>query len=120
MGARKVSLDAAFERFSEHWSPKTVATVNDYDVRVVKVQGEFVRHTHDDTDELFLVVSGTLTIRMDTGDVTLGPGELYVVPCGVAHQPVAETEARILLIEPSTVVNTGDAGGALTARREEL
>lgn len=120
MDARKVALDAAFERFTDHWSPKTVATVNDYDVRIVKVQGEFVRHTHDDTDEFFLVVSGELTIRMDDGDVTLGSGEMYVVPRGVPHQPCAVAETRVLLIEPSTVVNTGDVGGTLTAPREEL
>jgi len=115
-----VNLAEKFALIGEHWSPKTVATVNDYDVRLVTVLGEFTRHTHPDTDEFFLVISGELTIRMDAGDVTLRPGEVYVVPAGVAHQPVAEAETRIVLFEPSGVVNTGDAGGALTARREEI
>jgi mannose-6-phosphate isomerase-like protein (cupin superfamily) len=115
-----LNLAETFARISERWSPKTVATVNDYDVRLVVVEGEFTRHAHPDTDEFFLVVSGELTIRMDAGDVTLRPGEVYVVPAGVEHQPFAAVETRILLFEPSTVVNTGDAGGALTARREEI
>jgi mannose-6-phosphate isomerase-like protein (cupin superfamily) len=105
---------------AEHWSPRTVATVNDYDVRLVKVCGEFVWHQHADTDEFFLVVDGELTIRMDAGDVVLGRGELYVVPAGVQHQPVATAETSVLLFEPSTVVNTGDAGGELTAPRVEM
>jgi len=115
-----LNLAAKFALISEHWSPKTVATVNDYDVRLAVVQGEFTRHTHDDTDEFFLVISGELTIRLDAGDVTLRPGEVYVVPAGVVHQPVAAVETQILIFEPSTVVNTGDAGGTLTARREEI
>jgi mannose-6-phosphate isomerase-like protein (cupin superfamily) len=115
-----VNLAEKFALIAEHWSPKTVATVNDYDVRLVVAHGEFTRHAHPDTDEFFLVVSGELTIRMAAGDVTLRPGEVYVVPRGVSHQPVAAAEARIVIFEPSTVVNTGDAGGGLTARREEI
>jgi mannose-6-phosphate isomerase-like protein (cupin superfamily) len=115
-----VNLAAKLALIAEHWSPRTVATVNDYDVRLVKVDGEFVRHQHADTDEFFLVLDGELTIRMDSGDVTLGAGEIYVVPQGVDHQPVATGEAAILLFEPSDVVNTGDAGGALTAPRVQL
>jgi mannose-6-phosphate isomerase-like protein (cupin superfamily) len=118
--AEPVNLAAKLALIAEHWSPKTVATVNDYDVRVARVHGEFPRHSHPDTDEFFLVLDGELTIRMDAGDVTLRPGEVYVVPAGVAHQPVAAAEAEILLFEPSHVVNTGDAGGALTAAREVL
>jgi mannose-6-phosphate isomerase-like protein (cupin superfamily) len=115
-----LNLAEKFALIAEHWSPKTVAMVNDYDVRLAVVEGEFTPHTHPDTDEFFLVVDGELTIRMAAGDVTLAPGEVYVVPAGVEHQPVAAVETRILLFEPSTVVNTGDAGGALTARREEI
>jgi mannose-6-phosphate isomerase-like protein (cupin superfamily) len=115
-----LNLAEKFALITEHWSPKTVATVNDYDVRLVVVQGEFTRHTHDDTDEFFLVISGELTIRLDGGNVTLRPGEVYVVPAGVVHQPFAAVETQILIFEPSTVVNTGDAGGALTARREAI
>ncbi len=97
-----------------------MATVNDYDVRLVKVQGEFVGHEHAESDELFFVVSGELTIRMNAGDVTLGPGDLYVVPRGVFHQPIAAAETSILLFEPSEIVNTGSAGGGLTAERVEI
>ena len=116
--ARVVDLRDKLSLFSEHWSPKVVATMNDYEVRVAKVKGEFVWHSHADTDELFLVVDGTLTIQLPDGDVTLSPGQLFVVPRGVEHCPVAAEEASILLIEPSGVVNTGQAGGDLTATHD--
>ena len=115
-----INLSEKLAYVVDHWSPKTVATINDYDVRLAKVHGEFVRHTHTDSDEFFLVIDGRLTIRLDDGEVELGPGEMYVVPRGVAHQPYAEQETAILLIEPSEIVNTGDAGGALTASREVI
>ena len=115
-----VNLVDKLALIDEYWSPKTVTTVNDYDVRLAKVQGEFVRHTHVESDEFFLVISGRLTIRMDSGDVLLGPGEVFVVPRGVPHQPYAEEETTILLFEPSEIINTGDAGGDLTAPRQEL
>jgi mannose-6-phosphate isomerase-like protein (cupin superfamily) len=110
-----VDLAAKLTQFTDHWSPKVVARLNDYEIKVVKVQGEFTWHTHDDTDELFLVIDGRLTIQFRDGDVELGPGQLYVVPKGVEHCPIAEGEASALLIEPAGVVNTGDAGGAQTA-----
>jgi mannose-6-phosphate isomerase-like protein (cupin superfamily) len=113
--ARVVDLRDKLSLFSEHWSPKVVATLNDYEVKVVKVKGEFVWHSHTDTDELFLVVDGSLTIRLPDGDAVLGPGQLFVVPRGVEHCPVAAEEASLLLIEPAGVVNTGEAGGELTA-----
>ena len=116
--ARVVDLRDKLSLFSEHWSPKVVATMNDYEVKVVKVKGEFVWHSHADTDELFLVVDGTLTIQLPDGDVTLSPGQLFVVPRGVEHCPVAAEEASILLIEPAGVVNTGEAGGDLTATHD--
>ncbi len=115
-----MNLAAKLSRITELWSPRTVATVNDYDVRLVKVHGEFVRHQHADTDEFFLVIEGRLTIRMADGEVVLGPGEAFVVPAGVYHQPYAAAVASILLFEPREVVNTGDAGGELTAIRQEL
>jgi len=102
---------------SKHWSPKVVARLNDYEIKVVKLQGEFVWHTHDDTDELFLVVSGELRIQLRDGDVVLCPGQLFVVPRGIEHCPIADGEVHAVLIEPVGVVNTGDAGGALTAGR---
>jgi mannose-6-phosphate isomerase-like protein (cupin superfamily) len=104
----------------EPWSPLTVATMNHYDVRVVKTHGEFTRHTHPETDELFLVLRGSLTIKMDDGEVTLRPGEMFVVPRGTPHQPVSTEGADVLLIEPSTTVNTGDTPSELTAERRTV
>lgn len=109
-----VDLAAVLSKLKEPWSPRTVATVNDYDVRVVKTQGEFTRHSHPQTDEMFLVLAGSLTIRLDDGEVTLGPGQLYVVTRGVHHQPVSTDGAEVLLIEPSDTVNTGDTPSELT------
>jgi mannose-6-phosphate isomerase-like protein (cupin superfamily) len=120
MSTDVVDLDEKFDLFTEHWSPKLVARLNDYEVKLVKVQGEFVWHTHGDTDELFLVVDGTLTIQLRDRDVTLGPGQLFVVPRGVEHCPRADGEVKALLLEPAGVVNTGDAGGELTAVVEEI
>ena len=115
-----VNLDAMLARFAELWSPKRIARLNNYDFRIVKVQGEFTWHTHPDTDEFFLVLGGQLTIQLRDGDVVLRPRELFVVPRGVEHCPRADTETALLLIEPSDVVNTGDAGGELTAEVETL
>jgi mannose-6-phosphate isomerase-like protein (cupin superfamily) len=111
--AEKLSL------VSEHWSPKVVARLNDYEIKVVKLKGEFVWHTHDDTDELFLVIGGELTIQLRDGNVVLRPGQMYVVPRGVEHCPIADGEVHAVLIEPVGVVNTGDAGGALTAAYDD-
>lgn len=112
-----VDLAAVLGGFTEPWAPRTVATLNDYDVRLVKTQGEFTRHSHAETDEFFLVLRGSLTIRMDDGDLDLGPGQVYVVPKGTPHQPVSHDGAEVLLIEPSETVNTGDNPGELTAER---
>jgi mannose-6-phosphate isomerase-like protein (cupin superfamily) len=115
-----VNIDAMLARFAEHWSPKKIAQINDYDVRIVKVQGEFTWHQHADTDELFLVLDGELTLQLRDREVVLGPRELFVVPRGVEHCPRAEVETALMLLEPSSVVNTGDAGGELTAEIETL
>ena len=115
--AEPVDLAEALATIDEPWSPRTVSVMNDYDVRVVKTKGEFTRHSHPETDELFLVVNGSLTIKMDDADVTLGPGQMYVVPRGVHHQPVSIDGAEVVLIEPSTTVNTGDTPSELTAQR---
>ena len=112
-----VDLAGVLSTFEEPWAPRTVASLNDYDVRVVKTKGKFTRHSHPDTDELFLVLRGSLTIRMDAGDIELGKGQMYVVPRGVAHQPVSADGAEVMLIEPSATVNTGDAPSELTADR---
>src|SRR3954453_12769699 len=102
-----IDLAGALASFDQPWSPRTVAVLNDYDVRVVKTKGEFTRHSHPETDELFLVLGGSLTIRLDDGDIELGPGQLYVVPRGVPPQPVSVDGAEVLLIEPSSTANTG-------------
>jgi mannose-6-phosphate isomerase-like protein (cupin superfamily) len=115
--AGSTSLAAVLSSFTEYWSPRTVAVVNDYDVRVVKVRGEFTRHSHPETDEFFLVLSGALVIKMDEGDVRLGAGDCYVVPRGRDHQPCADEESAVLLFEPSDTVNTGDSPSDLTAER---
>ncbi len=115
-----VNLESVLATFGETWSPRTVVTVNDYDVRVFRALGEFARHAHPDTDEFFLVLEGQLIIRMDDGDVTLSPGEVYVVPRGVPHQPVSVDGAQVLLLEPSGTVNTGDNPGDLTAQRQSI
>jgi mannose-6-phosphate isomerase-like protein (cupin superfamily) len=112
-----INLADKLGRFHDHWSPRIVAQLNDYDVQLVKVKGEFVWHKHDDTDDFFLVLEGRLTIQLRDGDVELGPGDLYVVPRGVEHCPKADEEAHVLLIEPAGTPNTGDAGGLLTAER---
>jgi mannose-6-phosphate isomerase-like protein (cupin superfamily) len=114
------NIDAVVSRLTDHWSPRTIAVVNDYDVRVAKVQGEFTRHSHPETDEFFLVLSGCLKIRMDEGDVVLSEGDTYVVPRGRAHQPCAESETTLLLFEPGETINTGDTPSPLTARRTVL
>lgn len=112
-----VDLASVLSTFREPWLPRTVATLNDYDLRVVRTHGEFTRHSHPETDEVFLVLSGSMTIRLDDGKVTLGPGQLYVVPRGVYHQPTSVDGAEVLLIEPSETVNTGDTPSELTADR---
>jgi mannose-6-phosphate isomerase-like protein (cupin superfamily) len=109
-----VDLAALLSTFSEPWQPRTVATLNDYDVRVVKVLGDFTWHSHPETDELFQVLSGALTIRTEHGDVALSAGQVYVVPRGVRHQPSSPGGAEVLLIEPSATSNTGDSPGELT------
>jgi mannose-6-phosphate isomerase-like protein (cupin superfamily) len=104
-----VNLAQKLTLFDDRWSPRIVAAYNGHDVMVVKVKGEFVWHAHPDTDDFFLVLSGRLTIDLRDGPVTLGPGELFVVPRGVEHRPRAEQEAEILLIEPAGAPNTGDS-----------
>jgi mannose-6-phosphate isomerase-like protein (cupin superfamily) len=116
----KVNLAEKLAQFSDYWAPRTVARLNDYDVMVVKVQGEFVWHKHDETDDFFLVVRGHLTIHLRDRDVELDPGELFVVARGVEHCPDATEDTEVLLIEPAGTPNTGDAGGEMTAEPRKL
>jgi mannose-6-phosphate isomerase-like protein (cupin superfamily) len=111
-----VNLAEKLATFDGHWQPRVVGQFNHHDLMVVKVKGEFVWHSHPDTDDFFLVLKGRITIKMRDGDVSLGPGELFVVPQGVEHCPVAEEEAHLLLIERAGTPNTGDAATAAPRR----
>jgi mannose-6-phosphate isomerase-like protein (cupin superfamily) len=117
----KVNLESKLRSFDEFFSPKIVARMNDYKIAVVKTKGEFVWHKHDDTDDFFLVLKGRLRIQLrGNEDIVLGPGELFVVPKGMEHCPRADEETHVLLIEPAGTLNTGDAGGELTALEETI
>ena len=111
-----INLAAKLATFDEHWQPRTVATFNGHDIMVVKVKGEFVWHSHADSDDLFLVLHGRIRIELRDGAVELGPGELFVVPRGVEHRPMAIDEAHLMLIEPTGTPNTGDATTAAQRR----
>jgi mannose-6-phosphate isomerase-like protein (cupin superfamily) len=120
-----INLQEKFALFTEQWKPKVIAEMNDYQFKLVKLQGDFVWHQHAETDETFFVVEGELRIdlRIDGidgggGAVTIGPGEMFVVPKGVEHKPFAAGEVKLMLIEPKGVVNTGDAGGEMTAKND--
>lgn len=114
------NIDEALSAIADHWQPHRLTSINDYDVKVVKLRGEFVWDTHPDTDERFLVTRGSLTIQLRDRDVVLGPNDVFVVPRGVEHCPKAEDEVHAVLFEPKGTVNTGDAGGAMTSALREL
>jgi mannose-6-phosphate isomerase-like protein (cupin superfamily) len=111
-----LNLAARLATFAEHWQPRTVAQLNEYDVMVVKAKGEFVWHRHDETDDFFLVLSGHLRIELRDRTVSLGPGELFIVPRGVEHRPVADEEVQLLIIEPMGTPNTGNPATAQPRR----
>tara|TARA_B100001146_G_scaffold93832_1_gene83177 strand:- start:469 stop:846 length:378 start_codon:yes stop_codon:yes gene_type:complete len=113
-----LNFEEKFSRFSKHWSPRVIAEMNDYQFKLVKVQGEFVWHDHPETDEVFIVINGVLDIEFRDGKVTLESGEMFVIPKGVEHRPVAKNECKMMLVEPKGVVNTGDAGGQWTAEND--
>jgi mannose-6-phosphate isomerase-like protein (cupin superfamily) len=108
----KINLQNKLSLFTDYFAPRTVAQFNGHDVMVTKLKGPFIWHKHDDTDDFFLVIQGTLEIQLRDRTITLGPGEMYVVPRGVEHRPVASEEVHLLLIEPSGTANTGDAATA--------
>lgn len=110
-----INLRHRLSRFSDHWSPKVIAELNDYQIKLVKLEGEFVWHQHDDTDELFFCLEGALIIELPGDSVSLREGEMFVVPKGVEHRPVATVECHVMLIEPKGAINTGSEGGDLTA-----
>ena len=116
----KVNFDEKLSKFSEQWTPKVIAEMNDYQFKLVKIEGEFVWHEHPDTDEAFIVIEGSMRIDFEDGaSVELDEGEMYVVPRGVRHRPCAESECKVMLVEPKGVVNTGEADSDLTAPNDE-
>ncbi len=114
-----INLNEKLSKFTEHWKPKIIAQMNNYHFKVVKLQGEFVWHKHDETDEVFIVIDGGMSIELKDGSVSLSSGEMFVVPRGVTHKPIAEHECKVMLVEPAGTVNTGDAGGEMTADNNE-
>ena len=110
-----INLADKLSKIVDHWQPRVVAELNDYQFKLVKIEGDFVWHSHADTDEAFIVIEGELRIDLRDGAVTLGPGEMYVVKKGVEHKPYAAREVHMMLLEPRGVTNTGDAGGERTA-----
>lgn len=119
MSYQSINFKNKLSLFNEHWSPKVIAQMNDYQFKIVKVKGEFVWHSHCDTDETFIVLSGELRIAFKDGFVDVGAGEMYVVPKGVEHKPSAQEEVQMLIIEPKGVLNTGDlTASELTAEND--
>ncbi len=118
MDYKAINFSEKFSLFSEYWEPRVVAEMNDYQFKVVKVEGDFVWHDHQDTDETFIVLDGVLRIDFRDGAVSIGPGEMFVVPKGVEHKPFAEKEVKMMLIEPRGVLNTGHEGGQRTATND--
>jgi mannose-6-phosphate isomerase-like protein (cupin superfamily) len=118
MDYQPIRLKEKLSKFSEHWSPRIVAQMNDYHFKIAKIHGEFIWHDHPETDEVFLVLHGELEIQFRDGSVTLNEGDLYVVPKGVEHKPVARNECHIMLVEPAGTVNTGDVVSERTAAND--
>ncbi|WP_113929141.1 cupin domain-containing protein [Bacillus sp. P14.5] len=119
MTHQPLNLKEKLSKITDHWSPKVFAEMNDYQFKLVKIHGDFVWHQHNETDEVFFVIDGEMKIEFRDSEVTLRKGELYVVPKGVEHKPFADNECHIMLVEPKGVVNTGEAGGDLTADNDE-
>jgi len=111
----KINFKDKLSKFSNHWSPRVIAEMNDYQFKLVKINGDFVWHSHEDTDEVFIVIEGEMNIEFEDKIVDLKQGEMFIVPKGVSHKPYAENECKIMIVEPKGVVNTGEQGGDLTA-----
>ena len=114
----KINLKEKLSMFSDHWSPKIITEMNNYQIKLVKIKGDFVWHNHEDTDELFFVIKGKMNIEFKDKNIELNEGEMYVVPKGVEHKPYAENECEVMLVEPRGVVNTGNTKGELTASND--
>jgi len=114
----KINFKNKYTKFTKRWSPRIIAEMNDYQFKLAKIKGEFIWHNHTHTDETFIVLEGSMTIKFRDDEVKLSKGEMYVVPKGIVHKPIAENECKILVIEPKGVINTGNAGGDLTIDEE--
>jgi mannose-6-phosphate isomerase-like protein (cupin superfamily) len=112
---KQINLHSKFNKFEDYWSPKVIAEMNDYQFKLVKIKGEFVKHQHTDTDEVFIVLEGIMSIEFENKTVEIKSGEMIVVPKGVIHKPFAASECKVMLVEPRGVLNTGDTNGDLTA-----
>lgn len=116
---KKINFKSKFSKFTDQWSPKVIAQMNDYQFKLVKIENDFTWHKHDDTDEVFIVLEGQIFIEFENETIEINEGEMLVVPAGIKHKPFAEREAKIMLVEPSGVVNTGDNQGELTAPNDQ-
>jgi len=116
---KKINFSKKFEKFSDHWSPKVIAEMNDYQFKLVKIKNDFIWHKHEDTDEVFIVIEGEIAIEFEEETISLKSGEMLVVPKGIKHRPYANKEACIMLVEPKGVVNTGDKIDELTAPNDD-
>jgi len=115
MNHNPINFESKFACFSDNWAPRVIAELNDYQFKLVRAKGEFVWHSHQEADEAFIIIDGVLEIEFRNSSIMLNPGEMFVVPKGVEHRPIARDDCKIMLLEPKNVTNTGDAGGELTA-----
>ena len=116
---KKINFKSKFSKFNDLWSPKVIAEMNNYQFKLVKIKNDFVWHKHNDTDEVFIVIEGRIYIEFEDETIEINEGEMIVVPKGTKHKPYANEEAKIMLVEPSGVMNTGDNEGDLTAPNDE-
>ena len=116
---KHVNLYAKFDKFVDHWSPKVIAEMNNYQFKLVKIKGEFVKHQHPETDEVFIVIEGRMKIEFEAETIEIKSGEMIVVPKGVTHKPFADEECKVMLVEPRGILNTGDTNGDLTVPNDQ-
>ena len=116
MTHKAIDIKQKYSHFSDQWQPRVIAEMNDYEFKIARIEGEFIWHKHDDTDEVFIIIEGEMILAMRDGEVALKEGQMFVVPKGVEHKPIAKTECKIMLVEPKGVINTGDATHPLTAK----
>jgi|TARA_Y100000994_G_scaffold249606_1_gene262524 mannose-6-phosphate isomerase-like protein (cupin superfamily) len=118
MGENKINFKNKFSKFNQHWSPRVIAEMNDYQFKIAKIKGEFIWHHHSETDETFIVIEGNMLMKLRDQVIKLHEGEMFIVRKGIEHKPCAEQECKILVIEPKGVINTGNAGGELTMYKD--